>query len=381
MRLFPLALACLVCTGCSSTLSALGLGAIEVYRAVIRPTHPARCQFHPTCSEYGAQALRELGPIAGTAALSERVQRCHPFTAGDYPLTPDGALSDPLRVAVEPGEAPPRPLFALALRPGEEEQLAFARGLDEAGHHDRAATEWLRFIALFPDSARVDWARLRAGLALAAAGEAAEAEAALAEIPPGGSWFRARLYISQLADLAGDHARAREIRAGLLEVAGDAEEQRAVELIDALAAARSGADALAVARLEAAAAGAPALLAHRDALLALEHKSVALAVGLSAVLPGAGQLYAGRTADGIATFVVNTLVIGGAVVALVFEEPVTAAVLGVLGLVFYSGNLYGAARAVLVADEQAREELTARTRDALFEEGWLDPSWSLGGGP
>ncbi len=37
------------------------------------------CQFYPSCSNYGALAVREYGPIIGLAITADRIVRCNPF--------------------------------------------------------------------------------------------------------------------------------------------------------------------------------------------------------------------------------------------------------------------------------------------------------------
>lgn len=40
------------------------------------------CRYHPTCSEYGYQAIDRFGIIKGTFLACRRVLRCHPWAAG-----------------------------------------------------------------------------------------------------------------------------------------------------------------------------------------------------------------------------------------------------------------------------------------------------------
>ncbi|MFA6255254.1 MAG: membrane protein insertion efficiency factor YidD [Patescibacteria group bacterium] len=46
------------------------------------------CRFHPTCSEYGYQAIEKYGVIKGGRMALWRVIRCNPWNKGGY---------DPLR--------------------------------------------------------------------------------------------------------------------------------------------------------------------------------------------------------------------------------------------------------------------------------------------
>lgn len=58
------------------------IGLIRLYQASIARALPQRCRFHPSCSEYAVQALRELGLIRGGAAAGWRLVRCGPWSRG-----------------------------------------------------------------------------------------------------------------------------------------------------------------------------------------------------------------------------------------------------------------------------------------------------------
>ena len=40
------------------------------------------CRFHPTCSEYGYQAIEKYGVIKGGVMAFWRILRCNPFNKG-----------------------------------------------------------------------------------------------------------------------------------------------------------------------------------------------------------------------------------------------------------------------------------------------------------
>jgi len=42
------------------------------------------CRFHPTCSEYAAQAIAKYGVIKGGAKAAWRILRCNPFNKGGF---------------------------------------------------------------------------------------------------------------------------------------------------------------------------------------------------------------------------------------------------------------------------------------------------------
>jgi len=77
----------------------------------------------------------------------------------------------------------------------------------------------------------------------------------------------------------------------------------------------------------------------------LPRKSPLLAGILSAIVPGSGHMYAGHYGDGITALLLNGLFIAGTTVAIQQENYAVAGVVGVIGLPFYIGNIYGAANA------------------------------------
>jgi uncharacterized protein len=42
------------------------------------------CKYHPTCSEYGYQAIEKYGIIKGGSMAFWRILRCNPFSKGGY---------------------------------------------------------------------------------------------------------------------------------------------------------------------------------------------------------------------------------------------------------------------------------------------------------
>jgi putative membrane protein insertion efficiency factor len=73
-------------------------GAIDFYRKRISPIGASRCGFHPSCSAFGLQAVREKGVLLGVIMTADRLTRCNIFKGPgpDYLLLPDGRLFDPV---------------------------------------------------------------------------------------------------------------------------------------------------------------------------------------------------------------------------------------------------------------------------------------------
>ena len=46
------------------------------------------CRFHPTCSNYGYEAIEKFGVWKGGWLAIKRVGRCHPFNEGGYDPVP-----------------------------------------------------------------------------------------------------------------------------------------------------------------------------------------------------------------------------------------------------------------------------------------------------
>lgn len=79
---------------------------------------------------------------------------------------------------------------------------------------------------------------------------------------------------------------------------------------------------------------------HQAELMQL--KSPLLAGSLSAILPGAGQLYTGRPRDAGISFLLNGGLITAALIAFHNDEPIAGSLVVALELTWYSGNIYGA---------------------------------------
>ncbi|HXK31440.1 MAG TPA: membrane protein insertion efficiency factor YidD [Candidatus Paceibacterota bacterium] len=69
---------------------------IRVYQVLISFDHGllkvfypnGYCRYHPTCSDYGYQAIERFGIIKGTFLACRRVLRCHPWAPGGIDEVP-----------------------------------------------------------------------------------------------------------------------------------------------------------------------------------------------------------------------------------------------------------------------------------------------------
>jgi putative membrane protein insertion efficiency factor len=65
-----------------TAIRAVFVAPIRLYQRLISPALPARCRYHPTCSAYAVQAVRDYGVARGAILAAWRVLRCNPWSAG-----------------------------------------------------------------------------------------------------------------------------------------------------------------------------------------------------------------------------------------------------------------------------------------------------------
>ena len=63
----------------ANILEKLAILPIVAWQRVSYNSELLACQFYPSCSNYGALAVRNYGPIIGTAITADRIVRCNPF--------------------------------------------------------------------------------------------------------------------------------------------------------------------------------------------------------------------------------------------------------------------------------------------------------------
>ena len=61
---------------------------IRVYRVTLAGLFGGQCRFHPSCSRYAEQAIREHGALRGVGMSAWRVLRCNPFGKGGLDPVP-----------------------------------------------------------------------------------------------------------------------------------------------------------------------------------------------------------------------------------------------------------------------------------------------------
>ena len=63
-------------------MKALAIAPIRLYQRVVSPLIPRRCKYHPTCSAYAVEAVREFGAARGLVLAGWRLLRCNPWSHG-----------------------------------------------------------------------------------------------------------------------------------------------------------------------------------------------------------------------------------------------------------------------------------------------------------
>lgn len=57
---------------------------VRGYQKFVSPMLPRSCKYHPSCSQYAIDALREFGVFKGSILATWRVLRCNPMSYGGY---------------------------------------------------------------------------------------------------------------------------------------------------------------------------------------------------------------------------------------------------------------------------------------------------------
>jgi putative membrane protein insertion efficiency factor len=69
-------------------MAKVALLVLRLYKAAVSPLLPPCCRFHPSCSDYCAEAIRRHGLSAGLWMGLRRLCRCHPFHPGGVDPVP-----------------------------------------------------------------------------------------------------------------------------------------------------------------------------------------------------------------------------------------------------------------------------------------------------
>jgi putative membrane protein insertion efficiency factor len=75
-----------------TAIRGLFLAPVRLYQRLISPFLPARCKYHPTCSAYAVDAVRDYGVMRGTVLAAWRLLRCNPWSDGGIDRVSDQRL-------------------------------------------------------------------------------------------------------------------------------------------------------------------------------------------------------------------------------------------------------------------------------------------------
>ncbi|MFN0213641.1 MAG: membrane protein insertion efficiency factor YidD, partial [Saprospiraceae bacterium] len=73
-------------------------GLFLVYKSFFSSQDNQRCSFHPSCSEFGLEAVKTLGVVRGIVCTCDRLTRCNGFSPEQYEIDLDQRkLKDPVK--------------------------------------------------------------------------------------------------------------------------------------------------------------------------------------------------------------------------------------------------------------------------------------------
>ena len=70
----------------------LGLGLVHAWRWSFGLLSHGSCKYHPTCSQYALDALKEYGFVRGSILAAWRLLRCNPWSRGGVDYAHDQRL-------------------------------------------------------------------------------------------------------------------------------------------------------------------------------------------------------------------------------------------------------------------------------------------------
>ncbi|HEV3379117.1 MAG TPA: membrane protein insertion efficiency factor YidD [Thermoleophilaceae bacterium] len=73
-------------------IRAILVAPIRFYQRAISPGLPARCKYHPSCSQYAVDAIRHYGILRGVVLAGWRLLRCNPWSHGGVDFVQDQKL-------------------------------------------------------------------------------------------------------------------------------------------------------------------------------------------------------------------------------------------------------------------------------------------------
>ena len=66
----------------------VGVALVWLWRVTFGALFPTTCKYHPSCSQYAIDAVRERGLVRGSLLAGWRLLRCNPWSRGGFdPVT------------------------------------------------------------------------------------------------------------------------------------------------------------------------------------------------------------------------------------------------------------------------------------------------------
>jgi uncharacterized protein len=78
---------------------------VRLYITFLSPFFGGACRFHPSCSNYAAEAIVRHGARRGLALSLRRLLRCNPLTKGGFDPVPDEIASHAAHLPRTQGES------------------------------------------------------------------------------------------------------------------------------------------------------------------------------------------------------------------------------------------------------------------------------------
>ena len=368
-------------TGCSST-SGIGTGIVEIWQKDISKIYSGdgkrRCVFSPSCSQYAKESFEKYGFIKGAVLASERLERCH-ACAFSYPYSrdKDGSLIDPPYVK-STKFAPPEWITSLyspkLLGSSDEEQWNFANHLFNEKNYQASFIEFERLIYFYPNSKFCEKAKIMKSVCLYYLQDRYGAIEQLEKLTESkNNKFAVAFLLSHIYSEIGQSAKAQELLDSVIKDTTDSK-------LSSIAYLKKGMIFFKDERWKEAEDCFSKIEypEYKEAVMFLKdkvnegepnsYKSPTLGGVMSAVIPGSGQIYAGRTKDGISSFLINLLLIGGSIKAFKDNENVTGVSLATVGSFFYLGNVFGGVSAVEKYNDEERKKIIEDTRYNIKDE-------------
>ena len=387
-------------------LSVSGEWMIGAYKAVLSPLQGSNiCNFSPTCSQFARGAIQSQGFLPGLLIGADRLMRCNTLAWSYYENyysgdVVSGRMPDPVANHVAWLRPPDVPGLLISARIGDKSpeslrgtrsgsvpdsarrvadvspfSLSFADHLYSSGEYSQAAGEYLRVRFMSSQPGLSCYAGLMAGESYLRTGDLAQARHAFGDLsaPTVGDFRQYGIARTDFAaaDYVGTRTALGSITSPLLA--------RQARALDGWTFFRQHRFAEGASRMNAIGSDEPSqrlsAMDGRD----IRRRSRFASTLLSAIVPGAGQLYSGRAGDGAYSFL--TVASTGLVTWWFATEhdkhdpsSVRVSIFGVITALFYAGNVYGANTAARDYN-LLQERRYVQRADSLFELMSLEPDY------